>query len=181
MGGVVERGSGTMKMMEITKRMKTRLLFGGVGGYDDDDSSRTSSSWNLEGARLPDTSTATTTGAVSGMLLSSSPSSSSGEEEYVEERTLEQSLQEATDRALDVGVIEGLTPNKRVIKGKQTKDIPWFNDDFGEDFVFEDVVEALTVYKAMYGNLMLESELNEMTKKNFALYQHPKKLQAFYI
>ena len=29
---------------------------------------------------------------------------------------------------------------------------PWFNDDFGDDFVFEDVVEALKIYKAMYGD-----------------------------
>lgn len=28
---------------------------------------------------------------------------------------------------------------------------PWFNDDFGGDFVFEDVVEALTIYKSIYG------------------------------
>ena len=28
---------------------------------------------------------------------------------------------------------------------------PWFNDDFGGDFVFEDVVEALTVYKSFHG------------------------------
>jgi hypothetical protein len=33
------------------------------------------------------------------------------------------------------------------------KEVPWFNDDFGEDFVFEDVVEALSIYKSMYGNL----------------------------
>lgn len=37
-------------------------------------------------------------------------------------------------------------------KGNREKDIPWFNDDFGQDFVFEDVVEALTLYKSMYGN-----------------------------
>ena len=37
-------------------------------------------------------------------------------------------------------------------KGKREKNIPWFNDDFGQDFVFEDVVEALTVYKSLYGN-----------------------------
>lgn len=37
-------------------------------------------------------------------------------------------------------------------KGKREKDIPWYNDDFGQDFVFEDVVEALTVYISIYGN-----------------------------
>ena len=37
-------------------------------------------------------------------------------------------------------------------KGKQEKEIAWFNDDFGGFFVFDDVVEALTVYKKFYGN-----------------------------
>jgi hypothetical protein len=36
-------------------------------------------------------------------------------------------------------------------KGKRPKDIPWFNDDFGDDFVFDDVIEALTLYKTFYG------------------------------
>jgi len=39
-----------------------------------------------------------------------------------------------------------------VTKGTINKQIPWFNDDFGEDFVFEDVVEALTVYKDNHGS-----------------------------
>jgi hypothetical protein len=30
--------------------------------------------------------------------------------------------------------------------------IPWFNDDFGDDFVFGDVVEALEIYKSIYGS-----------------------------
>lgn len=38
------------------------------------------------------------------------------------------------------------------MKGKREKDIPWFNDDFGGEFVFEDVVEALTLYKSFYGD-----------------------------
>ena len=42
--------------------------------------------------------------------------------------------------------------NKRVVKGKRPKYIPWFNDDFGADFTFEDVVEALTLYKDVYGS-----------------------------
>lgn len=41
---------------------------------------------------------------------------------------------------------------KTMIKGKREKDIPWFNDDFGGEFVFEDVVEALTLYKTFYGS-----------------------------
>lgn len=35
-------------------------------------------------------------------------------------------------------------------KGSINKVIPWFNDDFGDDFVFEDVVEALNFYKDSY-------------------------------
>lgn len=47
-----------------------------------------------------------------------------------------------------------------MLKGKRDKDIPWFNDDFGQDFVFEDVVEALTIYKSMYGDFsgLLEND-----------------------
>ena len=42
--------------------------------------------------------------------------------------------------------------NKRVIKKARDKYVPWHNDDFGGDFVFEDVVEALTLYKQLYKN-----------------------------
>mmetsp|Transcript_14484 Transcript_14484/g.21721 ORF Transcript_14484/g.21721 Transcript_14484/m.21721 type:complete len:219 (-) Transcript_14484:12-668(-) len=59
---------------------------------------------------------------------------------------------EAAQRAIDVGVIESLGQGKRVTKGTIKKEIPWFNDDFGEDFVFEDVVEALTFYKTAFGS-----------------------------
>ncbi len=41
---------------------------------------------------------------------------------------------------------------KRVTKGSINKKIPWFNDDFGDDFVFEDVLEALTIYKNIHGS-----------------------------
>lgn len=41
---------------------------------------------------------------------------------------------------------------KRVTKGTIQKNIPWFNDDFGDEFVFEDVVEALSVYKDIHGD-----------------------------
>jgi len=73
-------------------------------------------------------------------------------EEYKPPRTLGESLEEATERAKQVGIIESMTENNRVVKGKQEKNIPWFNDDFGDDFVFDDVVEALTLYKNMYGD-----------------------------
>jgi hypothetical protein len=39
----------------------------------------------------------------------------------------------------------------RIVKGKREREFPWFNDDFGDEFVFDDVVEALTVYKSVYG------------------------------
>lgn len=42
--------------------------------------------------------------------------------------------------------------NMRVVKKPRTKYVPWRNDDFGGDFVFEDVVEALTLYKQVYGS-----------------------------
>ncbi len=41
---------------------------------------------------------------------------------------------------------------KRVTKGSIHKEIPWFNDDFGDEFVFEDVVEALAFYKEAHGS-----------------------------
>ena len=41
---------------------------------------------------------------------------------------------------------------KTLVKGKREKEIPWFNDDFGGTFVFDDVVEALTLYKSFYGD-----------------------------
>jgi Helicase associated domain len=73
------------------------------------------------------------------------------EEEYVAPRTLGESLADARKRALESGVIED-TNSKRAVKRKREPDIPWFNDDFGGDFVFEDVVEALTLYKQFYGD-----------------------------
>jgi hypothetical protein len=45
-----------------------------------------------------------------------------------------------------------ISQGKRVVKGKINKKFPWSIDDFGEDFVFEDVVEALTVYKKITGS-----------------------------
>ena len=72
------------------------------------------------------------------------------EGEYIPPRTLAESLEEARIRAQDVGIIE--STSGRIRKGKREKDIPWFNDDFGNDFVFDDVLEALTIYKSLYGD-----------------------------
>jgi len=95
------------------------------------------------------------------------------EEEYLPPRTLAESLKEATERAIDVGVIEGMTENKRVIKGKQEKDIPWFNDDFGDAFVFEDVVEAITTYKSIYG------DFSNLTESDEFVVPAPKEITGF--
>ena len=43
---------------------------------------------------------------------------------------------------------------KRVVKGKINKKFPWSIDDFGEEFVFEDAVEALTIYRKITGSFM---------------------------
>ena len=37
-----------------------------------------------------------------------------------------------------------------IVKGHIDMRHPWFNDDFGGDFVFEDVVEALKIYKSIH-------------------------------
>lgn len=73
-------------------------------------------------------------------------------QEYKPPMNLADSLAAAAERAADVGVIERMTEEKRIIKGKREKNIPWFNDDFGDEFVFDDVVEALSVYKSLYGD-----------------------------
>ena len=73
------------------------------------------------------------------------------EDEYEAPRTLGESLGAARERALEAGVIED-TDSKRPTKRKREPEIPWFNDDFGGYFVFEDVVEALELYKEGYGD-----------------------------
>jgi Helicase associated domain len=119
------------------------MLFDGSFDFGRDfdapsDDEKAALTWNLDGARMPETSSLATSGQ------------DAKEDEYKAPRTLEESMIEATARALEVGIIEGLTEKSRVIKGKREKNIPWFNDDFGGDFVFEDVVEALTIFKLIY-------------------------------
>ena len=69
-------------------------------------------------------------------------------------------------------VHKALTPKKRVIKGKREKDIPWFNDDFGDYFVFEDVVESLSIYKSIYG------DFSNLTNSDFVV-PAPKEVTGF--
>ena len=45
-----------------------------------------------------------------------------------------------------------LSDENRILKGKREKPFAWYIDDYGDDFVFEDVAEALAVYKDMNGN-----------------------------
>merc|ERR1712194_872575 len=54
-------------------------------------------------------------------------------------------------RAMEVGIIESVGDLDKLVKSQIKVDYPWFNDDFGGEFVFEDVVEALTIYKSIYG------------------------------
>lgn len=79
-------------------------------------------------------------------------------EEYSTPKDLSTQLSEAAAVAASVGVIREMTDSKRVQKGKIHKDIPWYIDDFGGDFVFEDVVEALGVYKEIYGTAAVSEE-----------------------
>lgn len=73
-------------------------------------------------------------------------------EEYKPPQNLAESLAGAAERAMEVGIIEEMDERKRIKKGKRPKNIPWFNDDFGGEFVFDDVVEALTIYKSLHGD-----------------------------
>mmetsp|Transcript_1334 Transcript_1334/g.2413 ORF Transcript_1334/g.2413 Transcript_1334/m.2413 type:complete len:1006 (-) Transcript_1334:39-3056(-) len=72
--------------------------------------------------------------------------------EFKQPKDLNATLEEIAKIAMEVGVIESLANGKRVTKGSIQKAIPWFNDDFGDDFVFDDVVEALKFYKDTYGS-----------------------------
>ena len=126
----------------------------------------TTPSWNLEGARLP---------AQAAAAAKQEAAQAEAEENYVPPPSFEESFALATERAIECGVIEGLTEKGRVVKGKREKNIPWFNDDFGDDFVFEDVVEALTLYKSMHGDF---SNLTRSGGSDF-IVPAPKKRTGF--
>mmetsp|Transcript_15027 Transcript_15027/g.32751 ORF Transcript_15027/g.32751 Transcript_15027/m.32751 type:complete len:1119 (-) Transcript_15027:240-3596(-) len=112
-----------------------------VQEFDMDSEKEAKPSWGFEGG-----------GDLQDLALQQAQLERSKEEDYTPPRTLAESLDEARQRALDVGIISSVTENNRVVKGKRDKNIPWFNDDFGDDFVFEDVVEALTLYRSFYGD-----------------------------
>lgn len=46
--------------------------------------------------------------------------------------------------------VRNYSEENRILKGKREKPFAWYIDDYGDDFVFEDVVEALSVYKDMH-------------------------------
>jgi len=73
------------------------------------------------------------------------------ESKYATPKSFNETLEEMAEVAISVGIMERWTSNKRVVKGARNKYVPWRNDDFGSDFVFEDVVEALILYKELYG------------------------------
>ena len=56
-------------------------------------------------------------------------------------------------------------------KGTINKIIPWFNDDFGDDFVFEDVVEALAFYKDARGSFD-DLSTDFIVQISMAIYLH---------
>ncbi|KAL7535558.1 hypothetical protein ACHAXR_006567 [Thalassiosira sp. AJA248-18] len=71
---------------------------------------------------------------------------------YSAPKSFNETLDEMAEMAMSIGIMERWTSNKRVVKGARNKYVPWRNDDFGSDFVFEDVVEALVLYKELYGS-----------------------------
>lgn len=110
------------------------------GEYDNEES--LSPTWGLEGGRELQDVVA---------VAKEEAARQAEEEEYKPELTLSESLAEAKRRAIEVGIVEEVD-GSRLVKGKRSRDIPWYNDDFGDDFVFDDVVEALTLYKKFYGD-----------------------------
>jgi len=71
---------------------------------------------------------------------------------YAPKKSFNETLEEMAEMAMSIGIMDRWTPNKRVVRGARHKYVPWRNDDFGTDFVFEDVVEALVLYKELYGS-----------------------------
>jgi len=74
------------------------------------------------------------------------------EDRYSAPKSFNETLEEMAEMAISVGIMEKWTPNKRVVKGTRDKFVPWRNDDFGSDWVFGDVVEALVLYKDLNGS-----------------------------
>ena len=73
----------------------------------------------------------------------------------------------------DTSAQNSFSEGKTLVKGKREKDIPWFNDDFGGEFVFEDVVEALTLYKSFYG------DFSNLTSEEFVIPFQGERPDAF--
>jgi len=116
---------------------------------DDDDNEEIEEealNWNFDDAHMPESSNANSW--MEGTLREDLDEAT--DQEYAPRQNLAEFMEEASKRALEYGVIEGFHESRRVKKGGIPKNIPWFNDDFSEDFVFEDVVEALTLYSQLY-------------------------------
>mmetsp|Transcript_37679 Transcript_37679/g.82549 ORF Transcript_37679/g.82549 Transcript_37679/m.82549 type:complete len:1014 (-) Transcript_37679:79-3120(-) len=79
------------------------------------------------------------------------------------EKDLNATLEEAIAVAKSVGIVRGVDNENRILKGKRERDCPWYIDDFGDGFVFDDVVEALTIYRDMMGNF------NGLSDEDFAV------------
>jgi len=74
------------------------------------------------------------------------------ESKYAVKKSFNETLDEMAEMAISIGIMERWTSNKRVVKGARHKYVPWRNDDFGSDFMFEDVVDGLILYKELYGS-----------------------------
>lgn len=74
------------------------------------------------------------------------------EDSFVPERDFADAVPMIEKRAIDVGIVQQVRGNSHVQKGYIDVKHPWFNDDFGDDFTFDDVVEALIVYQSINGN-----------------------------
>jgi hypothetical protein len=146
-------------LMQSSKASQLSLRSGDEGEDDEVESFLSSFDFSDDETDYSDDPAAGSTwGLEPGAELDDSPSSSPRDaqdfevdEEYIPPRTLGESLAEARQRALDDGIIVD-SDDKRPKKRKREPNFPWFNDDFGDDFVFEDVVEALTLYKKFYGD-----------------------------
>lgn len=67
-------------------------------------------------------------------------------------------------RAIDVGIVEEIRPIDNIKKGHIKVEHAWFNDDFGDSFMFEDVVEALETWKTLKGNFNISEDFEIQNK-----------------
>jgi len=74
------------------------------------------------------------------------------DEEYEPYRPFEETVVPMALKAQEIGIIESADFKYRAKKGRIDVQHPWFNDDFGGGFTFDNVVEAFTFYKSIHQN-----------------------------